>query len=270
MKKHDETMAPDAEGLTETDTFGKWRIFHKKETGSTNTDALAGRAWDVFTADMQTHGRGRLDHKWVSAPGENLMMSAVVGVGDLPVETAATLPLAVGLAVVRTVRKILSVACGADTSCVMMKWPNDVYVDGRKICGILCERNGDSAICGIGVNANQETFPPEIAGRATSVKLEIARRSGNGSSERVSVRDLRNGVLSELEDVLSVWRNGGLAAFAEEIAACDYLRGRRVSVKRTDDDAEPASGVCGGILPDGSLDVGGEPVYAGEAHVCLG
>ena len=77
-----------------------WTIHHRPSTTSTNLDARAGRHGDVFTADFQTAGRGRLDHKWLSALVENLMLSAVLDVGDMPPDRVATLPLVVGLAVI--------------------------------------------------------------------------------------------------------------------------------------------------------------------------
>ena len=74
----------------------RWRITHFAETASTNLLAKEGRPGDVFTADYQSAGRGRLDHRWISPPGENLMMSAVVDVAGMDPQEAATLPLAVG------------------------------------------------------------------------------------------------------------------------------------------------------------------------------
>ena len=79
------------------------RIHHKAETASTNLDARSGHHGDVFTADYQTAGRGRLDHKWESPPKTNLMMSAVLSVEGLAPEKVATLPLVVGLAVIKAV-----------------------------------------------------------------------------------------------------------------------------------------------------------------------
>ena len=81
-----------------------WRITHVEETESTNLLARSGRPGDVFTADYQTAGRGRLDHRWLAERGQNLMMSAVIDVAGLAAEHAATLPLAVGLAVVEPLR----------------------------------------------------------------------------------------------------------------------------------------------------------------------
>ena len=249
----------------------RWRIWHRAVTESTNADALGGVPGDVFTADLQRSGRGRLSHRWLSPAGENLMMSVVLDVGEMPPDVVATLPIAVGLAVANSVSSLLYShgAClpSDRVGGVRIKWPNDILVDGRKVCGILCERNGDCAIAGIGVNVNQTEFAPEIADRATSLRAEIERHLGVGSASFLSVIGVRDAVLAEMDEVLGAWRSGGLAGILPDVARFDYLKGRFVSVRRTDDDENPVEGVCGGILPDGALEVGGVPVYAGEAHI---
>ena len=237
-----------------------WRILHNPVTESTNKDAFGGKPGDVFTAGLQTAGRGRLDHKWLSPPGENLMMSAVVDGSDMPVQEIVTLPLVAGLSVAEAVNGIF-VSCGKDSLCsgVKVKWPNDVLVAGLKICGILCERNGDNVIIGIGLNVNQTVFPPEIDKRATSVRLETGAETG--------VDKVRDSVLSVLGENVGQWRKFGFRPLLPRLAELDCLRGNFVSVRRTDDDAEPVSGMCGGIRPDGTLDVAGTGIPAGEAHV---
>lgn len=236
-------------------TDGSWNIHHRAVTGSTNQDALNGEPGDVFTADLQTAGRGRLDHRWLSPPGENLIMSAVIGVDGLSPEEVATLPLVVGLAAAKAVAALLG-----DGGAVRLKWPNDVLVCGRKICGILCERSGGRVIAGIGLNANQVQFPSELEGRATSLAAETG-------SNRIDLADLRDNLLQRLGEELAAWRRSGFAAIWPKVARVDFLKGLAVSVKRTDGDPAPISGECGGIQPDGSLLVGGERIFAGEAHV---
>lgn len=231
----------------------KWRIHHKEVTDSTNNDARAGKPGDVFTASFQTSGRGRLDHKWVSSRGENVMMSAVLDVADIAIAEAATIPLVVGLAVVEAVSDLLS-----DATEVMLKWPNDVYVSARKIAGILCERHGDVVIAGIGVNVEQDSFPSDVDMRAISFK-----RLGVD----VSIEDVRDAILGRLGYLLDVWRKEGFIALYPRISSVDWLRGRTIAVVQTDSDNEPTSGVSGGIMQDGSLDVGGVRLWAGEAHV---
>ena len=229
--------------------------FHRKETtASTNADARAGRPGDVFVAEFQTAGRGRLDHEWHAARGENLTFSAVLDAADASPAEVATLPLVVGLAVARAVEALLG-----NSSQVAVKWPNDVVVGGKKICGILCERNGDAVIAGVGLNVNQTDFPAEIAARATSLRLV---------AETPFDRDgVLNRVVAEIGDMHSRWLRGGFAALRGGFAAVDYLKGRMVSVFSTDDDKAPFEGLCGGVQEDGSLLVGSTKVYAGEARV---
>lgn len=231
----------------------KWTIHRLASTVSTNADARGGAHGEAWTADFQTGGRGRLGHRWLSPPGTNLMMSAVLSVDGLEPGHVATLPLAAGLATVRAVASFLpSAELG-------LKWPNDVLVGGRKIAGILCERRGECVVTGIGVNVLQREFDPEIASRATSLAQEGAVEA--------TVGGVLDAVLSALEAVYQVWRKEGFAAVWPQIRALDVLRGREVRVFSADGDDRPVQGVSGGILPDGALDVGGRAVYAGEAHI---
>lgn len=233
----------------------KWRIIHKSVTASTNADAHHGKPGDVFTADFQTAGRGRLDHVWKSCAGKNLMMSAVVDVSGLEPERVATFPLVVGLSVCEAVEMM------GQSLQALLKWPNDVLVGGRKLAGILCERIGDSVIAGVGVNVGEREFPSDIADRATSLSLLLP------AGAVPAVDEVRDAVLERLAANLPAWRGRGLAAHLPRLAARDCLAGREIAVLRTDGDAEPARGACGGIAEDGSLVVAGERIYAGEAHV---
>ena len=232
-----------------------WQIHHFPETDSTNRLALSGAPGDVFTADHQSAGRGRLDHKWLSPPGENLMMSAVVDVAGAEPAEVATFPLVVGLAVAD--------ALSTQVAEIRIKWPNDIIhappgQGFRKISGILCERHGDRVVAGIGVNVNQTAFPPEIAPRATSLRLIGCE---------TSVTAVRDAILDSLSRFVGVWRRDGFAALLPQISRLDALKGRFISVRRTDDDLVGANGICGGIANDGSLIVGTERIYAGEAHI---
>lgn len=223
--------------------FSKWRIYHQAETESTNLDAKGKAPYCVCTADYQSAGRGRLDHKWLSPPGVNLMMSAVLSVAELPPEQVAAFPIVAGLAVAK--------AIGSD----QLKWPNDVLLGGKKVAGLLCEREGDNVIVGIGVNVLKQRFPEEIAARATFLGGDW------------SVAAVRTAILVELDRLYLRWRAEGFKAIYPQLQRIDYLRGKSLSVRQTDDDISPARGICGGISSDGSLLVGGEKIYAGEAHI---
>lgn len=226
------------------------RVFRKAVTTSTNIDARGGVHGDVFAADRQTAGRGRLDHKWHSAEGENLTFSVVLSCGGKPPEEIATLPLVAGLAIVKALSPIVALS---------VKWPNDVLFDGRKVAGILCERHGDTVIVGVGLNVNQTRFPPEIASKAASLATICGRRFDR--------EEIMMSLVDSIFAVYGRWLSGGFASLYEEFSAVDCLKGRNISVAQTDDDKTPVSGICGGIACDGSLVVGGRPVYAGETHV---
>ena len=236
----------------ETTTIDDWTVHHRAVTESTNLDARAGKPGDVFTADEQTAGRGRLDHTWLSESGKNLMLSAVLDVTGITPQEVATLPLVVGLAAATATSLLL-------LRQTWIKWPNDVLVEGRKLAGILCERHGDNVIAGVGINVNQKAFAPEIALRATSL-LQI------DGVER-PIERVQRAFLKVLGPLYDNWRRNGFAAIHPLIAPCDALKGRRVSVRQTDGDDAPVTGLCGGIQGDGTLLVGDTPVYAGEAHV---
>ena len=212
----------------------KFTLHHREITASTNLDARSGSPGDVFTADFQTAGRGRLDHTWESAPGRNLLMSVVLPVNDLDPAEVATLPLIIGLAL-----------CKYGQTLFTLKWPNDVFLNGEKVAGILCERNGDNVIAGIGVNIDQPGRP-----------------SLGGDRDQT-----RDAILASLSDYFERWLSSGFAALYPELVAIDYLKGRHVSVRQTDDDSSPITGLCNGIQLDGSLLIGNTRVYAGEAHV---
>lgn len=227
-----------------------FRIHHVPVTASTNLDARAGSPGDVYTADEQTAGRGRLDHKWHAAPGANLILSAVFDAEGLDPARAATFPLAAGLAVCEAVSPFVPHAA------VRVKWPNDVWADGRKLAGILCEREGDRIICGIGLNVKEKNFPTDIAERAVSLALL-------GSD--VAVSAVRDAVLDKLGVIYDTWHESGFSAFFDRYTAIDALKGHRISVRQTDDDGHPLTGLCGGVSSEGALLVDGRPVWSGEA-----
>jgi len=231
------------------------QIHFKSITESTNIDARAGAHGDVFTADFQTAGRGRLDHRWESAHGLNLMLSAVFDASHMPPAEVATFPLVAGLSTASAICALRPELAPRIT----VKWPNDVLVDSLKLAGILCERNGDLIIAGMGINVNQRDFPPELSARATSLSLLCGHDFDRNA--------VLNAVLEELYAAHARWREDGFAAFHSAFAAKDHLKGRHVSVRQTDSDPTPISGLCAGVQPDGTLLVGGTVIYAGEAHV---
>jgi BirA family biotin operon repressor/biotin-[acetyl-CoA-carboxylase] ligase len=147
---------------------GLWNeIIVTDETGSTNADVAAaargGAAQGlVLVAERQTAGRGRLDRRWVSPPRAGLAVSVLLRPRTNP-RWYGWLPLLAGVALVETVRRLGEVDA-------VLKWPNDLLIDGRKCAGILAEVVPDGVVLGIGLNVSlrEEELPvPE----ATSLRL---------------------------------------------------------------------------------------------------
>jgi BirA family transcriptional regulator, biotin operon repressor / biotin---[acetyl-CoA-carboxylase] ligase len=138
--------------------------------------AVAGAAHGtVVAAECQESGRGRLGRTWFSPPGAGLYVSVVVRPGDLGgvVSAAASLTLTAGVALAEAIRR----STGLDAA---IKWPNDLVVGSRKVCGILAEGAAGSSglqhvVLGYGINVLSAAYPPEIADRATSIESELGR-----------------------------------------------------------------------------------------------
>lgn len=116
----------------------------------------------VILAERQTAGRGRRGAAWVSPAGDSLAFSILVRMTE-PKVLWPRLALAAGLAVAEALES-LDVLAG-------VKWPNDVWVGGKKVAGILVETGADYAIVGIGLNVNTLEFPSEVQAVATSLQL---------------------------------------------------------------------------------------------------
>lgn len=166
------------EDKLETAWLGRPLVFHK-ETGSTNIDAKAlaerGEASGaVVVADMQTAGRGRRGRGWVSPAGKDIYMTIMLRPQCRP-EKASVLTLVMALAVLEAVSELLSQGC-------YIKWPNDIVVNGKKVCGILTEMSAELdqihyVVIGAGINVNQETLAPEIQETATSICIERGQQT---------------------------------------------------------------------------------------------
>jgi BirA family biotin operon repressor/biotin-[acetyl-CoA-carboxylase] ligase len=210
------------------------------ETGSTNSDLLARLAggervpegyWLV--AARQTAGKGRQGRRWLDAPG-NFMGSTVVNLSERD-PPPPTLSFVAALAVYETVLPYLP-----GSRELMLKWPNDVLLGGAKFCGLLLEREGPSAVIGIGINL---ASAPEVADRRTRAVAEFA------PSPAVETFAYR---LAEQFDVeLARWRQFGLDPILNRWRVAAHPTGTPLAVH------EPSgglvSGTFDGLEPDGAL-----------------
>jgi BirA family biotin operon repressor/biotin-[acetyl-CoA-carboxylase] ligase len=121
----------------------------------------------VAVADHQTAGRGRLGRVWVAPPGASLLTSVLLR-PRLPADRRHLLVVAAGLAMAEAIEATTGVVAG-------MKWPNDLLVGERKLCGVLAEAAGDGLVVGLGVNVEWTDVPDELTAVATACNLEGGR-----------------------------------------------------------------------------------------------
>lgn len=228
--------------------IGSPRVHHRL-TDSTNARARelaeAGAPHGTLvTAGEQSAGRGRQGRTWSAPAGSALLMSLLLRELD---ERSPLIPLAAAVAVCE--------AC-APVQCAI-KWPNDVWADGRKLAGILVEGRPQEgwAVLGIGLNVATEAaeFPDELRETATSLRL-AGTETGVEEVLEALLPPLERWLAASPPDVLEAWRTR------------DALRGR--SVRWAD-----GEGIAAGIDDSGSLLVDGpggrQTLGAGEVHLAL-
>ena len=241
-----------------TDHIGR-NIVYMNKVDSTNEEAK--RRADMpdgtlFIAEQQESGKGRLGRLWESPRGGGIWMSLLLR-PDIPLGRVSEITLAAGLAVCR------AVGCGA-----MIKWPNDIVIGSRKICGILTEMSAEPdtgtinyVVCGMGINVNIESFPDDLKAKATSLLIETGERH---SRDEIAAR-----VLNEFEPVYELLCAEGFGAIREEYARMCVTLGREVRVIYRKNET---IGKAADIDENGTLLVDTEngriPVSSGEVSVC--
>jgi BirA family transcriptional regulator, biotin operon repressor / biotin---[acetyl-CoA-carboxylase] ligase len=237
------------------------RIYHFFKIDSTNTVAMnLGELGEphgaVVLAEEQTAGRGRAGRKWLSEKSAGIHCTVLLRPPISPAQ-APLLTLVAGLAVRDAVVDELDAAPD-------IRWPNDLLVRGRKFSGILTEMHAEPdrmhyAVIGIGINVNQTKMPAELAGIATSLRIE----SGKAHSRlEVLIRLLRH-----LDRYYNQFISEGGAPILRRFAeVSSYFRGKRVRITTA---TEVFTGTTAGLEPSGVLRVardggGVEPVLSGD------
>lgn len=195
----------------DTDFIGR-TVYYYDRIGTTNREAraLASRGAPdgaLVVAEEQTGGRGRQGKGWFSPRGMGIWCSLVLRPDISPGEAPPVTMLA-AVAVAAAVEKVAGLRPG-------IKWPNDVLLDGKKLCGILTEMDAEMEkvnflVLGMGINVNTppEDFPEELRDIATSI-----RSSAKGP---VSRKQLLRQILSEFERLYRVWLGNGFGQVLEE------------------------------------------------------
>ena len=187
---------------------------HFKEIDSTNNYLKNSyRLLNNFTfvsADYQSNGKGRYNRTWNSEPGENLMFSVLIkDTGLLKHSSIISLLVAVEVAKALETYKIKDVA---------IKWPNDVLIGDKKVCGILAEgKLPEYLVVGTGINVNQKNFPDSLRRPATSLCLEL--------KQDISVDELKNKLFNQITNALN---NLNLEESLKYFREHNYLLGKRV------------------------------------------
>lgn len=258
---------------------------HKEMTDSTSNDisrlALGGAPeGTIVTADIQTAGKGRRGRSWESTAGTSLLFSLLLR-PKLEPDTAPQITLLMAMAVTKAVRELTELDA-------FIKWPNDVVVNSKKVCGILTEmqlKDGgiDFVVVGTGVNVNQTSIPVELESSATSLLLEKYRMLGEKPGYSVGDYSDENGCVTwferdELLEHILVAFEGYYELFLQKqdfsdlmTEYNDWLISLDKEVKVLDPKGE-FTGISKGINEKGELlvalpDGGVTAIYAGEVSV---
>ena len=238
-------------------------IYHLYSVDSTNAFAVRLLSEDkksphgtLVLAEEQTSGRGRLGRSWVSTAGLGLYLTLIVR-PEIPSYLAPLMTLAAAVAAHESIERVT----GLD---VDIKWPNDLLIGRKKVCGILCELQAEldrvrSVTIGLGINVNYQEFPDEISEIATSLSIASGRRQ--------SRIEILLDFLSTFERLYTRFEAKGPEVVTEAwTEASSFAHGRILEVH---DGVRRISGVTDGLSPlgvlrlrqpDGSL----EEVYSGD------
>ena len=228
------------------------RVDYTPSTGSTNADLLDAERegapdWTVATTDYQGSGRGRLGRPWTAPEGSQAIFSVLFRPRPSLLEHLGTVPLACGLALIDTLRSF-----GVDGA--GLKWPNDVLINGHKLCGILVEATSldstPAVVIGIGINLNLTTEELPVP-HATSLALE---------GYYIDRTELLISVLGHIHTRISDWERGETVWLDDYRAVCSSL-GQDVRVILPGD--RELLGVAVGIAEGGQLMVRDEE---GKTH----
>jgi len=220
---------PGIQSLLRTGFLGREMRFYESVESTNNVLKVLANAGavhgTVVIANEQTRGRGRLGREWNSAAGRGIWMSVLLRPELHPANVQA-ITLAVAVAVCRAIEPFLSEEPG-------IKWPNDILIGGRKVCGILTELSAEAervswVIAGIGLNTHSapEDFPPDLRNKATSLRQHI-KKGVLPDRTRLAAE-----ILNQLEQVYEDYLRNGPDSMLMEWRQRSATLGRMVEVVR--------------------------------------
>ena len=238
-------LVREVQSLLQTQRFGR-SLRGYESLGSTNTAAMTwaeegAPEGSVVVTEFQTAGRGRQGRTWQADTGHNLMFSVVLR-PSLPPARLNLITLAASIATVEAVEAFTAPLRAT------IKWPNDVFLEGQKCCGMLLESTlagiGEATvILGIGLNVNQPAFPPELEDQATSLLLQTGRQIPRAALLANLMGRLERHYDALVEDE---------AAIREAYTDRLHGLGHPTTLRLTEDD-HPITGVILGVTDTGAL-----------------
>jgi len=229
LKSVPDLLLPEILGPLLRGTIFDTHVHHFYKIGSTNTAAMAAAAdgiaeGSVFLAEEQTAGRGRGANSWESARSAGIYCSVVLR-PPLPHSEVLVMALAAGLAVRAAIEQV-DARVRPD-----LKWPNDVLIAGKKVCGILTEMHAEVTrvryvVVGIGINVNQPNFPKELENEAISLRMVTGSEWSRVELAAALLKSLDQEYRLLLEETDA--RQSILQRFAEQSS---WVRGKQVCIE---------------------------------------
>ena len=219
-------------------------LMHTIDSTNIKAQELAEKGYPSGTlvvADKQESGKGRRGRSWVSPSGTGIFMTLMIK-PDINPNNASMLTLVAALAVAKAITSVT----GEEA---LIKWPNDIVVNGKKVCGILTEMNAqfdyiNHIVVGIGINVHNESFPEEISQMASSLMIE----AGGKRFHRAQIIAETMAYFEQYYDTFL--KTQDLSALVREY---DELLVNRNKSVRVLDPKEPFDGKAMGITPKGEL-----------------
>lgn len=231
------------------------RIFRFSEIDSTSDflkRAEEKREYDLVIAKNQTHGRGRRGNNWISQNGMALFSFLLQEDKNISLEDYTKLPLVTGMAVLNGLKRIENLD-------FKFKWTNDIYLNNKKISGILVEKFGDFFIIGIGININNK-LEGTVADIATALSISTGKK--------YIVEDIIFTIIDEFKRYYQRFVAGEWKLILDEINRQNYLKDKEIILVGNNFEIR---GIAKDIQLDGRLEIktDKEKIFAniGEVHI---
>lgn len=192
--------------------------------------------FDVICAKNQTHGRARRQNDWISMEGMAIFSFFLKERKNWKIEDYLKLPLIAGLATIRGLK-------GIENLEYKFKWTNDVYLENKKLCGILMEKIDDVYIVGIGINVNN-ILPGTLKNKAISLT--------QATNKKYEIDEIVKNIVFEFQILCENLENGLWEDILTEINEINYLKNKEIELKFGN---EAVSGVVRDINENGEIEV---------------